>query len=605
MRQKQKHMQKKKHKHMLKFKTILIIAAVVCSAILPANYSHAVGAPYFNYYSVLMEQVRSIGMMSDSHYYGVVYAKVADFDGNGTQELYIVTRPTQSSDYIERLYEGERIVYENEIAGPDSGRVRDASLSVGEGPQGVYLSHSGYYSSGGFELGMTYDYSSWNTYFHFENGQVEEALSYAMREYAYDMVFLEAYYNEEPSAKVNEAFKNWDGVSAEFIIKEYMVNDREVSKEAYDASVAYYRNVLWQPIIDGSAGANMPVVNSGAIINELLNELEGAIQPSVLGEDLKATMDPKLKASLITWLRYSQYFWDGYTIGQHLEDEELFNYLFMPDGGSHALEEEHRSELVDSEFPEFTYSRMVGQDVDRFLSVYLGQAFTEEDFTVGHEYFPYVKKDGYYYFPDFAMGWHSYVIPYIRSIHELAPDIYYIAFTDYELIEAEFANLPANNVWGIPPAQLFNVITEVERNALPVDSRGYAVMKHHVIDGEHQWTLIERNTSGSSFDDTIIAPFIKRELDPTQSEANDDLPNEQHVEAVEAVETVETVEEVETTEVVEAAEVDKEAKATEADAVVSEPNQNTNRWIWLGGGIGLVVIAAGIIVLWMRKRNNK
>lgn len=214
---------------------------------------------------------------------------------------------------------------------------------------------------------------------------------------------------------------------------------------------------------------------------------------------------------------YSQSFEKGYKVGKELSDQELFGYLFMqnmlkPIG----VIERETSETVDSStFPKNTYLRMNGQEVDQFLSIYLGQSFTEEDFVVdldidGHSV-PYIKQDGDYYFADLGIGLQSNIVPYIRGVYEIVQDIYYVDFTEYQLM----GNLSEED-GDIHDSQLFDLITEDERNGLYIENRGYAVMKKSVIDGEYQWTLIERSTTGEMFDEAIIEQYKKQKLAPTQ-----------------------------------------------------------------------------------------
>jgi len=115
---------------------------LVASTVLPTKFSHVVEASTTGYYNLLMEQVKSIGIMNqgDPDSGGVAYAKVADFDQNGSDELYIVTLSISDGGYEERLYEGDKLVYENTLSGPGGGRGSSNSLSIAEGKEAIYLS---------------------------------------------------------------------------------------------------------------------------------------------------------------------------------------------------------------------------------------------------------------------------------------------------------------------------------------------------------------------------------------------------------------------------------------------------------------------------------
>lgn len=513
------------------FKILLILILVASSTTLPIKFNYVVKAATADYYNLLMEQVKSIGIMEkeDSSSFGVVYVKIADFDKNGSDEFYIVTLPTSSSDYEERLYEGDKLIYENTVSGPGSGLVYDASLSIGEGKKGVYLSHSGSFQRGGEDVGLRYIAYYGNSYSTLKNSQVKKVLSHSTEEFGYDMEIVEEYfekgqstdYLDEPSEKVNEIYEKWDGVTSEYEGMEYFINDNEVSKGTYEAEVQPYKNIKWEEIIVGDAGSNISIVDSESIVNQSLNQLEESSKPENLGEDLKDSMEKELKASLVDWLMYSQWFDEGYKVGTEISEQELIEYLYMPTGGYNAIESENYESdpTVDSSFfPEKTFTRMKGEDVDQFLSIYLGQSFPEEDFILDDEYFPFVKQKGYYYFPDFQVGMPIYAVPFIRDVYEIAPDVYYVNFTEYEFLDEEFTNLSNEDLWKTSPSKVFDLITEDERNQLYIYNRGYAVMKKSVIDGEYQWTLIERNTTGGKFDESIIEQYKKQELAPAQIE---------------------------------------------------------------------------------------
>ncbi|MCM3489830.1 hypothetical protein M3689_10975 [Alkalihalophilus marmarensis] len=503
---------------------LLALIIVVGTIFIPVDFNQSAKASSSFYYDLLMDQVTSIGVMNKDDFssYGIVYAKVADFDNNGTDELYIVTLPTSSSEYVERLYEGDQLIYENLIPGPGSGFVEDTSLSIGEGDQGIYLDHSGNYSAGSRGISMG-DYHSWHSYSKLENSQVKEILNHSTREFYYDMELIEdAIHNGaadylELTEEAYTAYEEWDRTSPEYYGTAYYIGDDEVSQDTYDMKVNAYGNVIWEQIIEGDSGSNYSVVDSEGIVNQVLNQLELSSKPENLGDDLKDRLDQELKASLTEWLMYSQWLEEGYNAGTEMTDEELSHYVYMAAGGygPFVLEDYQLDPAVDSSsFPPNTYTRLAEQDVDQFLSVYLGQSFTEEDFILDDEYFPFVKQEGYYYLPDLHVG--SHTLSYIREVYEITKDIYYINFTEYEILGEEFANVPYEMLWQTPASQLFDLITEEERNALFVNSRGYAVMKKSVIDGGYQWSLIERNTTGGTFDDSILDQYEKQKLAPPQ-----------------------------------------------------------------------------------------
>jgi len=502
---------------------IVLVLMLVASMILPTKFNHTVEASTTDYYNLLMQEVRSIGIMNQEDFdsYGVVYAKVADFDQNGPNELYIVTRPTPDGDYEERLYEGDELVYESGI--PRINHRSGVSLSIGEGKQAIYLSYPGDGGAGGSGVGKMSEYYNTDRYYVLENSQVKKVLDMTIWEFDYDMEILSEYIEEvgEDSSMITEeeyrVYQEWDGdLSSGGTGITYLMDDNEVSKETYEKKLKPYDNVKWESIINGgSFNESTPAVDSEAIVNQLLNQLEKVEKPKNLGEDLYDSWDEEQKVSLVDWLMYSQWFGHEYKMGTKLNDQELFGFLFEPNGGSGAIKDE--IDTVDrSTFPENTDTRMNGQEVDQFLSMYLGQTFTEKDFVLGDVDFPFVKKEGYYYFPDFAMGWNSYVVPYIRGVYEISQDVYYIDFTEYQLIQEEFASLTEDEVWTTPATQLYDLITEDERKKLHIENRGYAVMKKTLIDGEYKWTLIERNMTEEALDETKITQYEKQKQAPAQ-----------------------------------------------------------------------------------------
>lgn len=500
---------------------ILLVLMLVSSVIFSTQFSHVVEASTTGYYELLSNEVQSIRVINqdDIESFGVVYVKLADFDKDGDDELYIVTQSTAYSGYEERLYEGDKLIYENNIPGPGNGRGVE-SFRIGEGKKGIYFNYS--YSEGGSgSSGMISQGETRNTISILEKGQVKEILNYSTREFTYDMEVLSEYIENEEAEFLTEEgqalYENWDGISTEYSGSEYYINNKEVSKETYETKVNPYDSVDWEEIISG----DYPVVDSEVVVNQVLNQLEESLKPKNMGEDLKDSMDQELKASLVDWLMYSQFFRvENYKIGERLSDQDLFGYLFIQNmvGGLGEIESENSETVDSSTFPKDTYLRMNGQDVDQFLSIYLGQSFTEEDFVVDLDMdgypVPHIKQNGDYYFGDFGMSIHTNVLPYIRGIYEIAKDVYYIDFTEYELFGREFVN----EVWNTPRSQVFDLIPEAERNVLPIASRGYAVMKKSVIDGEYQWTLIERDTTGGTFDEAIIEQYKKQKLAPTQIE---------------------------------------------------------------------------------------
>jgi len=427
----------------------------------------------------------------------------------------------------ERLYEGGKLVYEAFI--PYITHRSSYSLSIGESKQAIYLDYPSEGGGGGSGVGVNYEQYRSNTYFTLDNSQVKKVFNRAIWEYEYEMDTL-ASSIEEPGEIEDEGlpriteeeykiYNDWDGVSPYYTSVKYHIDDNEVSQESYEKKSSLYDDVKWEEIIIGSPfGENTPAVDSKSIVNQVLNQLEEAAKPKSLGEDLKGSLNEELKASLVDGLMYSQWFMDGYKIGAKMNDQELFDYLFMYNGGRQTINMEDGETVDSSTFPQNTYSRMNGQDVDQFLSIYLGQSFTEEDFVLGDITFPYIKKDGYYYFPDFSMGWNSYVVPYIRGAYEIAQDVYYVDFTEYQLIGEDFVNFPDKGADEIPPSQIYDLITDKERNRLYLENRGYAVLKKSVIDGKYQWTLIERNTTGGTFDETTIERYKKQKLAPAQIE---------------------------------------------------------------------------------------
>lgn len=126
----------------------------------------------------------------------------------------------------------------------------------------------------------------------------------------------------------------------------------------------------------------------------------------------------------------------------------------MPNGENQIVEME-TNDGTNNDYPTNTYFRMKAQEADVFLSLYLGQGFPGKDFTIGDEAFPFMKKDGYYYFPDFAMGWLSYVVPYMRRVYELTPDIYYVDFIEYEMIQ-DFDDFSESTIDQTPPSEVFD-----------------------------------------------------------------------------------------------------------------------------------------------------
>lgn len=439
------------------FKIVIVMLLSINSTLVSMNYFPMVAnasSLSSKYFDLLSEQVDMYGISSSNsnNFQGVVYVKVADFDKNGSDELYMVvlTSSEYESSYIEYLYEGDILVYTNEINGPNSSLLEDASLSIAEGKYGIYLSQFGEYSTGGFELGQGYENSYWNTYFTLENSEVISVLTNDKADFEYNMTTIDEYFNNPDSEtyygqisdRVNRIYTDWDGISTSYEGTEYFINDSLVNEESYNEQLQPYENLEWEEIIVGDAGTNEPAVDSQAIVTQALNELIVLEKPTNLGEDLKDSMDEEIRSSMVEWLMYSQYFGDGYNITQDLSDEELVDYLCDRYVGDEVFEFEYANDLEDTtDFPEYTYARVKEKELDDFISVYLGQSFDAEEFEMGVEYFPFVKKEGYYYYPDYFQGSIVYETLYINGVYEVANDIYYIDFTDYEIEEFQIDEL--------------------------------------------------------------------------------------------------------------------------------------------------------------------
>lgn len=508
-----------------KLVSILLIGTLLFYYAIPPKYDDDVYAADMDYYSILLEEVNNNGIYEEEsgHSYGVVYAKVADFDKNGTNELYLVT--LDDTTYKERLYSGSSIIYENELAGPGNGLVSDNSLAIAEGTKGVFIRYSSGYSTGGDDAGMMWLYPSYTSFYGLSNNSVKELLNTSVSEFGYDMESLQ-YAIEDGSISASnraiELYQNWDGVELEYSGTDYFINDEVVGESSYNQAIEPYNSLEWEQIIYGSAGMNGVDVNSETIITNLLDQLIESAKPTNLGDDIKGTLDEELYSSLKKWISYSEHFSD-YTLGTELDDRTLFQYMFMPDGGARALELEHVTETNASEFPPNTYSRHKANEVDEFLSVYLGQAFSDKETIIDDEYFPFIKKDGYYYYPDLAMGWNSLVAPYLKGVYKLADDIYYIDFAEYQLIDLlpdEFKGSAGELLDDVPDHLLMNYFSDEDRKSLYIEARGYAVMMVNVIDNEYNWTLIERNTQGATFDESVLDQFEKNPLAPATVKLN-------------------------------------------------------------------------------------
>lgn len=469
------------------------------------------------YTPILQDAINQYGIVESDGYEdsGLVYAKVADFDGNGSDELYYIA--LIEGGYQEYLYGGSELVYENTSEGPGAGRCCDNGISIAEGDNAIYIAHNSYYGSGLGPKGVSgVDNYTQQIYGHANGsfkslGEFQEVTSY------YELEMLE-YYNEngELEEPEQEILDNWDYSKDVDEKTEYYYNQELVSENTYKEYHNKFANLNWKPITEGAVGSNMVVIDSKAVINQVLSELEEQSVPTNLGEDIKDSMDKNLFHSLTKWLTYSEYFKDGYSINEVLPKEELMQYFFMPNGGARYVKPEYPNEKNIAEFPKNTFSRMKAENVDNFLAIYLGQELPVTDFQYGHEEFPYAKKNGYYYFPDFAMGFNSNVIPYIRSVYELADNIYYIQFTEYEAVTYMYENYSEEKTYDVLEKELLTDQEYLSGLDLPIHSRGYAVMKMSVIDGEYQWTLIERNTQGKKFDESILDEYKKISLTPAQ-----------------------------------------------------------------------------------------
>ncbi len=480
------------------------------------------------YYNILSSMVSVFGISNaenNGDFTGVVYAKVADFDKNGTDELYILSLPYGENQYKEQLYEGETLVYENQMFGPGSGLSGDLSLSIGEGSQGVSLNQFGGSTEGGYEVGLDTLYHGYSNYYGFKNGEVQTVNS-ATNVYSYDMISLSEYFKNPSTSgdmpiteKSPEIYNNWDGVSENYVDTEYFINNSAVSESEYNKQLKPYSNIQWEKIIVGSAGMNEPVIDSKKIVNNTISQLVEQSKPTNIGENIYDAMDSEIKSSMVEWLMDSTYFVNGYKINTTLNDQQLSEYVQWLNGTQRkefVVDIERLESSYTSDSSEIINTRIKSDVLDEFLSVYLGQSFSPENFTltVSSTGMDIQKKDGYYNLSQFSpLSVEPYKVPFLNGVYEISEDIYYIDFIDYDLNSAPIISV--ENYREIHPSKIFDSITEEELNNL-YSSRGYAVMKKSVIDGEIKWTLIERNTSGETFDESLVEKYKKQDFEPLQ-----------------------------------------------------------------------------------------
>lgn len=488
---------------------ILICLILLFSINSPSFITKKVSASEDGYLPILQEAIQQYGYYSYEKGSGIVYAKLADFDNNSSNELLLVLL-NYDNEYEVKIFSGNNIVYENRLEGPGNGTYMDNSFDVAVDNNGAYLKvASGFNRAEQFSMASSY---FGNKIIQFTNGNTVNETIFSEELHTYDLYVLEVNqgepgFNEEMQGLLN----NWD-YNEEFMdVEKFSINGSAVSAEDYRSKFAEYDGLNWENIILGNAGSNSVEVDSELVVNDVINQLYAASTPKNLGENIKASLPKAEFESLREWLSYSEYFKQRYSIDEVYSDNKLLHFIQDYTGGYNLFIPEAKFENGEADmFPANTFTRLPVQDVDNFLSVYLGQKLPTEDFTVAeNEEFPYVKKDGFYYFPDMSYGYFGDTVHYIDGVYQLTEDIYYIRFDEYEIY-------PDDNGGNFDEYKKQVLDNEEMIKSLDMSARGYAVMKKTIIDDRYQWTLIERNTEGKTFDESIIEEFKKYELPKAQ-----------------------------------------------------------------------------------------
>lgn len=546
--------------------SMLVAILLIGSLLLPVSGSLVSASQSSVYHDLLMKYVDRAGISAEDYggvTDGIVYTKLVQPAPGKGDHLYILFLERDGSEYREVIYQGDSIIYENTHPGMSSGITGDHSIQYAEKDGYFYLQNKSSFSRGGLTI------EQWRGYFHsdiygYDGLNFEHKASYSTIDYSYDMYAVINYVEKGDTGSLNEgdfpeevyeAYDRYKENGDEVIFHDYEYWGEPVSEDELMAHTAQYDHAEWKTVVAGDIGMNRPVVDSAQSLDLVFDQLGGGdiaqsnseapeSEARFSGDYPLAELSDEARHTLIESLNYSRWIEnDPFYHHEPMSDRELMSFLAYVDGVEHLFTTEYNfmdDHPESSEFPDMTVSRVPEHEIDDFSAFYIGQAFPDEDFSIGEEPFPFVKQGGYYYFPEFQLGIAGYTLTYAEEIYELADDLYYIDFTHY-LYEGQ--DLPSYNYdtyRNYGATQAFDHISDQDRKHLHELANGYAVMKRSRVDDGYQWGLLERDTVGGSFDESMLSAYQTYRPDEAQIELNPDVFRSGSFDLDETVTVIET-----------------------------------------------------------------
>lgn len=470
---------------------VLLISLVVPITVVQAETPQT---DYKAYFGKLTELEMDYGIYSseDESEGGLVYAKLIDLNNDGVEELYYIT----ISDSIEEvIMSGNEIIYRESFE--THGRNADLSIDLVEGKHGNYIIHTSAYGTG--------------------MGEEPYSNRYLIDTYIYkvssDLLMEEMHYFSEEASSIE---------SSEIGFEVFMLDDVEISKEEYSKLDSYYDEENSTSIMNGSVGANEIIVDSESIVKDLLKDLKERAKPKQFGEDLYLKMDEKEQDEIRKYF-YNFITLEDYDVSSYTDEQILdyigFNIYFGFVDNSHGFlnnyDETYKEEAYKSgdEWNGWYYIEVSKDDVDRYIAQLFGRKVEEKE-TYGEDgegpliYY----ENGSYYFPSHEYGIVDSPANQIDGVYRLAEDLLYVEYTNYSIQIADLEDYTFMDDPAYKDYQLLDYLTDGDRAFLAADGSGYAILKETTLNGEKQWTLIEKNQSGELYDENIVEKYQSEKI---------------------------------------------------------------------------------------------
>ena len=439
---------------------------------------------------------------------GLVYAGAFDFDHDGALELYVLRHDEAAKQYIQSIYEDGKVVSETAYAGMKAGNSLSNSIALVTTAKDAFVRVQTQQTEKPSDSFVTSIYRNKEVFATWNGTAYAPVTTALFTEQTYDLEKLKLAAEEGGSLSEaeNELLLQAEiDAQVDAYTHTYNVNEKDVAKEAYEAALNAYEQTTSIQLVEGSAGLN--TVADYAVmqsIQETLTLLQAGQVPTIYGDNVYESFSAEEKLSLHEWLNLSQHFEHGYTSSRALTDVELLNYIYA--GGGLRQQFSYQSpEKVKGSFPEGTVAVIEAAKIDPFLANYVNEALPSADFEglngMG-------KSSGYYYFPK-EQPTVSMIAPYIEAVFELAPDVYYVHFTEYDA-------LSGLKEYGLKIQDVYRNQELLKEYNLPIARTGFAIMKKQQLEGKLSWALLQRGQKNEEVDANIAALLQAKAPDAAQ-----------------------------------------------------------------------------------------